>query len=140
MTRLVLDCSVAVSWCFEDEGDSYSTDILTALAISEAVVPCIWPLEVANVLLVAERRNRLKAAESSRFLSLLGALPIAVEAVAPARILDKIVSLGRQQNLSAYDAAYLELAMREGLPIATLDEHLREAAEALGVGIAGLAG
>ena len=137
MKRLVLDCSVAMSWCFEDEGDSYSTDILTSLAASEAVVPCIWPLEVGNALLVAERRNRLKPADSSRFLGLLCALPIGVEASVTAEVLDRIVSLGRQQDLSSYDAAYLELAMREGLPIATLDDRLRRAAESLGIALSG---
>lgn len=135
MKRFVLDCSVAMSWCFEDEADSYATVMLDMLPESEAVVPSIWTLEVANVLLVAERRGRLTEAEGLQFLSLLCALPITVEYPTPILHLEPILLLGRRHNLSAYDAAYLELAMRNGLPLATLDERLREVAGRLGVAL-----
>jgi len=137
LTRFVLDCSVTMSWCFEDEQDSYATAILDMLGPSQGVTPSMWPLEVANVLLVGERRNRLTRAASSRFLALLASLPLTIDETAPVQILDKILALARQHDLSSYDAAYLELAMREGLPIATLDEKLRRAAQSSGIAIVG---
>jgi len=133
MTRLVLDCSVAMSWCFEDEADAESDRVLDALATCEALVPSVWPLEVANVLLVAERRDRLTPAASSRFLDLLGALPILVEEVPFERATSQVLAVARTSDLSAYDASYLELAMRTGSPLATRDERLKEACRATGV-------
>jgi len=89
----------------------------------------------ANVLLVAECRKRISKAQSRRFVELLRTLPIAVDDVSVARAWDGVLSLAREQQLSAYDAAYLELAMREGLPIATLDNALRKAARSCGVAV-----
>jgi len=131
----VLDCSVTMSWCFEDETDEYSPSILRQLDESESAVPWIWTLEVANALLTAERRGRLSEAETSRFLGMVQGLPIMVDAAPPARTMDEIVALGRRHNLTSYDAAYLELAIREGLPLATIDERLRDAAARVGVPI-----
>lgn len=131
--RLVLDCSVVMSWCFEDEDNAYSSDVLELLPTSEAVVPSIWPLEIGNVLLVAERRNRITMADSNRFLKLLADLPITIDEVSSAVILPDVLSLGRQLNLSSYDAAYLELAIRTGLPLASLDKQLQQAAIKFGV-------
>lgn len=135
MTGFVLDCSVAMTWCFGDETNPYSEAVLQDLADTGAVVPSIWLLEMANVLLVAERRKRISKAQSRRFVELLQALPIAVDDVSAARAWDGLLSLAREQQLSAYDAAYLELAMREGLPIATLDAALRKAAKRCGVAV-----
>lgn len=131
-TQFVIDCSVVMTWCFEDEYNPYSFNVLEMLEVSEGLVPHIWQLEVANVLLVAERRSRLTAADSSRFIRLLRTLSIQVDDIPMNNVLDDILSIGRQQGLSSYDAAYLELALRKGLPIATLDERLRQAASALG--------
>jgi predicted nucleic acid-binding protein len=122
-----------MSWCFEDEAAPYTESVLDRLAGEEARVPAVWPLEVANVLLAAERRRRLTEAQSRRFVELLSTLPIHVDETTPARAMDGILSLAREQSLSAYDAAYLELAMREGLPIATRDLPLTEAARRCGV-------
>lgn len=133
MKRIVVDCSVVMSWCFEDEADDYSDSVLDLLAGAEAVVPSIWPLEVANVLLVAERRKRLKEADSAQFLKLLGELPITIDHESSNRALSDILFLGRQQGLSSYDAAYLELAMREGAALATKDEKLKKASKKCGV-------
>jgi predicted nucleic acid-binding protein len=133
VSGFVLDCSVTIAWCFEDETNSYTDAVLKDLADTGAVVPSIWPLEVANVLLVAERRNKISKAQSRRFVELLQSLPIAVDDVSVARAWDGILSLAREQQLSAYDAAYLELAMREGLPIATSDMALKRAAIRCGV-------
>lgn len=133
MTSLVLDCSVAMAWCFEDECDEYADDVLAALERSQAKVPCIWPLEVANVLLVAERQRRLKTADASRFLELVGTLPIEVEHGFHPGLLPEILSLGRDLGISAYDASYLALAMRHGHPLATRDRRMRRACRKAGV-------
>ena len=132
MSQLVLDCSVTMAWCFEDECDRYADAVLTELTRSEALAPCVWPLEVANVLLVAERRRRLEEADSHRFVSLLGELPIRVEVTLSERALDRLLALGRETGLAAYDAAYLDLAMRSGAPLATRDRLLRKACRKLG--------
>ena len=137
MNPFVIDASVVMAWCFEDEADQYADSILTLLADSEAMVPSIWPLEVANVLLVAERRKRLTVSDSVRFLDLLDGLPIIVDYDSSARALKEVLFLAREQNLSSYDASYLELAMREGVGIATRDERLRTACEKCGVKVVG---
>lgn len=133
MTRFVLDCSVVMAWCFESEADPYTDSVLRALSRRTALVPAVWPLEVMNVLLVAERRRRLGGGDVIWFLDLLGGLPIVVDG--PVSIPDLVVllALGREHRLSAYDAAYLHLAMREHLPLATRDRALRAAARAAGV-------
>ena len=135
MNAFVLDCSVTMSWALPDEDNRYASAVRTSFGEYEAIVPSIWALEVANGLLVAERRGRLTRADTAEFLALLGGLPILIDSAEPDRALAEILLLGREQNLSSYDAAYLDLAMREGLPIATLDEPLRKAAQAVGVGI-----
>jgi predicted nucleic acid-binding protein len=129
MNSFVVDNSVVMSWCFNDEANKYGDAVLDRLAESTAIVPPIWPLEVVNVLLVAERRNRLKQVDSVRFITLLSQLPIVVEHEGPERKMKDLLSLGRANNLSSYDAAYLDLAMRNDCPIATLDKKLIEAAE-----------
>jgi predicted nucleic acid-binding protein len=118
-----------MSWCFEDEGSSYAQVVLESLEGGEAFVPAIWPLDVGNVLLVAERRKRLSQASAVRFLALLACLPITVEQETPERMLKEIISLAREYGLSTYDASYLDLAMRLDLPIATQDSLLLKAAE-----------
>src|SRR6185437_1213302 len=95
----------------------------------------LWHLEVANVLLVGERRGRCSQADTTQWLSYLSGLPIVVDGATEARAWSDTVSLARQHGLTAYDAAYLELAMREGVSLATLDDPLRAAAQAAGVPI-----
>lgn len=129
----VLDTSVALSWAFEDEVSPYTEEVLNSLTRGKAIVPSIWPLEVSNALVVAERRKRLKEAETTRFLTLLFHLPIIVEAEPLTRVFNGIVQLARRYGLSTYDAAYLDLAMRLGLPLATQDEDLRQATSFCGV-------
>jgi len=130
---LVLDCSVAMGWCFEEEISAYGDRVLNALEEGEAFVPSVWPLEVSNVLVVAERRARLKVGDSARFLELLLSLPIFVEEVSLPRATGAVLSLARELDLSVYDASYLELAMRSGVPLATHDQALAKAADAVGV-------
>ena len=127
--RFVVDTSVTLAWCFEDEAEAYAEAVLETLDICEAVVPAIWPLEVGNVLLVAERNKRLSKADVVRFLALLSNLPVIVEQETPERMLKEIVALAREQRLTTYDASYLDLAMRLGLPIATRDTTLSKAAK-----------
>jgi predicted nucleic acid-binding protein len=127
-TRFVTDNSVVMSWCFEDEGNCYAESVLESLESAEAVVPAIWPLEVGNVLLIAERKKRLSQASVVRFLALLSGLPITVEQETPERMLKEIVSLAREHGLSTYDASYLDLSMRLELPLATQDASLLKAA------------
>jgi len=127
-SRFVIDNSVVMSWCFEDEGSTYADAVLESLETGEALVPAIWPLEVGNVLLVAERKKRLGHASAVRFLGLLGGLPISVEQEPPDRMLKEILSLAREYELSTYDASYLDLAMRLDVPISTLDTSLLKAA------------
>ena len=132
--RFVLDASVAVAWCFEDEATKFTESVLDLLSAgAEALVPSIWPVEVANALLIAERRNRIALAQVTAILQKIAGLPIAVMPIDPASAFDHILPVARQQCLSGYDAAYLELALRQGLPLATLDEQLRRAAKTTGV-------
>ena len=125
----VLDNSVVMSWCFEDEENQYADAVLDRLSEATAFVPSIWPLEVVNVLLAAERKKRLNEADSVRFITLLSQLPIMVEHERPERIMKDLLALARANNLSSYDASYLNLSMRKGFPLATLDTRLREAAK-----------
>jgi len=125
----VIDNSVVMTWCFKDENSQYSDFILNKLESVTAKVPSIWPLEVTNVLLVAERRKRIGEADSTRFIALLSELPIIVDQESPERMIKEIFALARKHNLSSYDASYLDLAMRKGLPIATLDKNLLAAAK-----------
>lgn len=130
---LVLDASVTVAWCFEDHAAGYADGILGRLSREAAVVPAIWTLEVANALLVGERKRRLRPADSARFLALLGALPIIVDPGPSPREMEHVLALAREHGLSAYDAAYLRLATTRGLPLATLDDTLKQAAAACGI-------
>lgn len=114
--RFVVDNSVVMAWCFEDEASLYADAVLERLNEAEALAPAIWPLEVGNVLLVAERRGRLTEAESARFLALLEELPLTVVQEHPQRDMGHILMLAREHRLSTYDASYLDLAMREGVP------------------------
>lgn len=133
--RFVLDNSIVMSWCFQDEASDYADAALDSLEASEAIVPSVWPLEVANVLLVAERKRRLSRADTARFVSLVRSLPILVEDETPDRILGEIPALARDYGLSSYEASYLDLSIRASLPLATLDRDLRRAARRCGVAL-----
>ncbi|MEH2400743.1 type II toxin-antitoxin system VapC family toxin [Nostoc sp.] len=126
--QFVLDCSVAISWCLVDENDDYANAILAMMPDSEAFVPGIWSLEIANTLVVAERRNRITQEQSEQAIALLQSLLIQVDPVTDAKALDATLKLARQEALAAYDAAYLELPLRLQLPLA-------EAATRCGVGL-----
>jgi predicted nucleic acid-binding protein len=138
MAQFVLDASVAISWCFPGdptENTPYSRAILRRLAVDDAVVPEIWPFEIANSIFVSfNRRNRINEQQVREYLDLLKALPIRVDAQDLWANVD-LESMARRRNLAAYDTAYLRLAQRTNLAIATSDGPLREAAVAEGVAV-----
>jgi len=133
MAEFILDGSLALAWYFRDEADPYADAVAARFPAVRALVPLIWPLEVANALLTGERRQRSTEAQAAKWLGYLRSLPIAVDDETNDRAWDDVLSLGRAHSLSAYDAAYLELALRRGLPLATLDDKLKAAASAVGV-------
>jgi predicted nucleic acid-binding protein len=133
VAAVVLDASVALAWYFQDEANPYADAVAGRFPAIEAIVPSIWPLEVANAVLMGERRGRGTATTAARWAASLTALPIAVDTQPIDRVLTDVMALARGHNLTAYDASYLELAIRSGLPLATLDDRLRAAAAAAGV-------
>lgn len=133
VNAFVLDRSLAVAWFFEDEISRYAQAVEDSLPTATAVVPSLWPLEVANALLMGERRKRATEANVTAFLNLLAALPISVDDDTAGRAWQSSLHLARSHRLSVYDAAYLELAIRQRLPLATLDDNLAAAANAAGV-------
>ena len=136
MARLVPDASATLSWCFEDEATPWTDALLAKLrAGDEATVPAHWPVEVANALLMAIRRGRISGEKANRFFEDLGALPIRIDPQSGENTFGRVFALAEQFKLTVYDAAYLELAIRESVPLATLDDELREAARAAGVAL-----
>jgi len=131
----VLDNSIVMAWSFEDESDEYADAVLDRLAAASAVVPALWPLEVANALLMGERRKRSTEAETIKWTGILASLPIVIDGETNAHVWGDTLSLARGHNLTAYDAAYLELAIRRGLPLATIDGKLKTAAQTVGVAL-----
>lgn len=129
----VLDCSVTMAWCFPDEISKYTEAVQEKLLVVKAIVPSIWPYEVANILWVAERKKRITNAQAVRFKNLLNQAPIIIDNLSADRIMREVLDLAREQTLSVYDAAYLELAMREALPLVTLDKALQNAARKVGI-------
>jgi predicted nucleic acid-binding protein len=109
--------------------------VLERLVAEAASVPAIWHLEIANVLALSERRGRITRANSSEFIALLETLDVVIDEETPSRALGQVLDLARAEHLTAYDAAYLELAMRLGIPLASKDADLCDAAERLGVSV-----
>lgn len=132
MTGFVLDGSVTLAWAFGDQGDHYTDGVLAALLEGEAVVPPVWVLEVANGLLVAERRERLTPAEADAFAHNLAALPIRLDEGDTPQGIGHLLAMGRAHGPSVYGAAYIDLALRLDLPLATKDETLRTTARKAG--------
>ena len=129
----VVDCSVIMAWCFEDESSPNAERALERLDGETAIVPALCHLEILNVLLIAERKRRISRVQAERLLTFLAELPIITDTeLSPAR-LPAILDLGRNLGITAYDAAYIELAVRLGLPLATLDRQMRRAGRTVGV-------
>ena len=132
--EFVLDSSVTMSWFFDDEATAATDQLLDRLnGDGRAIVAAHWALEVSNTLLMAERRKRSTLAASSHFMAILDALPIETDQETVSRASTSSMELARAQGLTLYDSAYLELAMRRSLPLATLDKQLRAAAKKTGV-------
>ena len=134
---LVLDASVALAWCFEDEATAATREVLERLDVDVAIAPSLLPLEIANVLALAERRKRISPNHVIEFVELIVTLAIEIEEQTSSRALHDVLSLARGEALTAYDARYLELAMRLGLPLASKDVSLRQAATRVGVSLLG---
>ncbi len=131
MTAFVLDNSVAMRWLLKSarpRDQRYALDVLNSLIDAEALVPNLWHLEATNVLLAAQQRGDVSAGEVERFILQLENLPVQVDPQTAHQAFGRTRALSNAYGLSSYDAAYLELALREGLPIATLDRRLRQAA------------
>jgi predicted nucleic acid-binding protein len=126
----VLDASITACWAFQDEDHADAGLAFHRMRAEEAVVPCLWWFEVRNILVVNERRRRIAESDTAAFLVNLSRLRVRLDRLPEG---DAVLRLARTHRLSVYDAAYLELAQREGLPLATLDADLRRAASDAGV-------
>ena len=131
----VLDASVTLAWALDDEASPYAVSVLESLRHDQGLVPSLWQLEVANGLLVAGRRGRISPSQSAEAIDIFLSLPIAVVGVSPELAMRSVLELARTQGLTAYDVAYLDLAMRQGLHLATEDGALRAAAARVGVSL-----
>jgi predicted nucleic acid-binding protein len=127
----ILDCSVAMAWCFEDEKCVYSAKILDEFNDRGALVPWLWNLEITNAVLVGERRKKILHADAARFLDLLDTLNITTSSFIPSR--EVLWRTAGAYDLTSYDTLYLMLAMRERVPLATKDRALMRACDAVGV-------
>jgi predicted nucleic acid-binding protein len=133
LNGIVIDASVALAWCFPDEASDYADSVLLALENETAIVPAIWAVEVANALLVGERRKRIRQPEIRRFADLLKNLSVVEDRQPFADTVSNVLPLAREHDLSAYDAAYLDVAVRHEIPIATLDRVLQRVCNVAGV-------
>ena len=134
---VVVDASIAAAWCFPDEDDPAADAALDRLATEGAVVPALWCFEIRNILVVNERRGRVDAAETAESLVDLRGLPVRIDREPDSEI---VMALARKHKLTAFNAAYLELARRLGAVLATLDRALALAAAAEGIPVIGRAG
>jgi len=133
VSGFVIDASVALAWCFDDEATAATRALLDRFEDEHAEVPSLWHLELANALASSERNRRITPARISEFIALISGLPIVIDEQTPNFALSAVLDLARRERLSAYDASYLELAMRRGAPLATKDNDLAKASERLGV-------
>lgn len=134
----VVDSSVALAWCFEDEAGPITDDLLQKVVESGAVAPSLWPLEVLNALAIGEKRGRIDAEKRESLGGFLRDLPIDIDDETVHRAWSATAKLAARHQLTVYDATYLELAQRHGLPLATRDGALRKAATSIGVQLLGM--
>lgn len=136
MSQLIIDASVVLNWLLPDEEETTSREVRDELLTAECVwVPAHWRLEVSNALCMAERRKRLNSAGVAQAVALFAQIPVSIDPETNARATAESLSLARQHKLSVYDSAYLELALRRGAKLASLDEPLREVAKKVSVAI-----
>ena len=132
---LVLDSSVTLSWCFQDESTSATDELLDRVGAIGAVCPAPWPLEVSSGLLMSERRGRVDPRRRQQLLNFIRDLPVEIDVDGVSRVWGPINQLALRFTLTAYDAAYLELAQRLELPLASLDQAMRSAADQLRISV-----
>jgi len=137
MPGMVLDSSMTLAWFLPDEQAAAAVELMDRVTAEGALVPTLWPIEVGNAFLNAERRGRITAAERSHGLRLLGRLPIEIDGDTGTEAWSGSFELAERYDLTLYDAVYLELAIRRGLPLASLDAALCRAAQIAGAPIAG---
>jgi predicted nucleic acid-binding protein len=129
LSRFIVDASVALCWYFEDQTAAYTEAIFECLAKGDqALVPSVWPLEMVNALVTAWRQKSITSEQLENFIADLKDLPVEVDSQGSERVYSSIFRMSCQHQLSSYDAAYLDLAVFQGLPLATLDKNLRAAA------------
>ena len=133
--RFVLDASVALAWVFPDESSEVANRLRKGLRTGEAIAPPLLAYEIGNALLNAVRRGRISRAERKKLCGVLAALPIEVDSLSAPRVWGATGDLAEEHGITIYDASYLELAVRTGLPLATLDHVLARAAESAGVSV-----
>ena len=138
MAAAVIDSSATIAWFMPDEHDAKSEQLLDLVTEEGALVPSLWPVEVANALLFAVRRNRVSRKDCERALKSLARLPIEIDTETTGRAWGPTFEVAVRFGLTIYDATYLELAQRRGLPLASLDRELRAATGVLGVKLFGL--
>lgn len=138
VAAFVLDSSVALAWFLPGEQSSRTEALLDQATEAGALAPGLWPLEVANIILVAERKNRITQAQRVRALTALAKLPIRIDTETTGRAWNSTFDLALAHGLTVYDAGYLDLSLRSGLPLATLDQALGRAATACGVTVLGM--
>jgi predicted nucleic acid-binding protein len=132
---IAVDASVALAWCFPDEASDYADSVLLAVENQTVVVPAIWAVEITNALLVGERRKRIRQPEVRRFVDLMNGLSVVEDRQPFADTVSNVLPLAREYDLSAYDAAYLDVAVRHEIPLATLDVALQKACAAAGINV-----
>jgi predicted nucleic acid-binding protein len=135
LNGIAIDASVTLAWCFPDEASNYADSVLLALENQTVIVPTIWAVEITNALLVGERRKRIRQPEIRRFVDLLKGLSVVEERQKFAETVSNVLPLAREYDLSAYDAAYLDVAIRHEIPLATLDAAMQKACTAAGIEI-----
>jgi predicted nucleic acid-binding protein len=135
LNGIAVDASVALAWCFPDEASDYADSVLLAVENQTVIVPAIWAVEITNALLVGERRKRIRQPEVRRFIALMNSLSVVEDGQPFADTVSNVLPLAREYDLSAYDAAYLDVAVRHEIPLATLDGALQKACKAAGINI-----
>lgn len=129
----VLDCSVALAWCLPDESNDYADNVLDLLVEQQAIVPSLWHLEVMNVLLMAQRKNRLDIDKIPLILHTLSQLSISTDSKQINISDEAFIVFAQQHQVTSYDATYLYLAKREQIPLATLDKKMKNIACDMGL-------
>ena len=135
MSAFILDCSVTIAWCIEDEATQKTDALLERLRDFGAFVPQLWGYEFANVMLQAHKRKRLSSSQLVTVFELMEDLPITIVGETVFAAFKDIMAISQAENLTSYDSAYLALAMGKKLPLATLDKALRRACKNVGVAV-----